>query len=773
VRYSITCNPTSITAANGDSIITFATVGACTWKVPDGVASIWALAVGGGGAAGAGVTDRWWGAGGGGGQVTSQTISVDSGNSLAVSVGAGGTTGDGSATTFGSVTANGGKAALNTTAQGGTSGSGMAGGSGTTGTTIAGGGGGAWKVGSGISAGEGLASSITGTAVEYGGGGNGYNSVGTAGTPRPGAGSYGVAALANRGGGGSQMPTGRGAGGSGVVVIRYAPPSSCSPTVSSDGLDTVVKFTTTGTCTWTPPENISTFELLVVGAGGGAGSSLGGGGGGGRVISQSNKTISQTATITVGAGGAGGVGSYNVNTNHGKTGGKSAIVAGSLNVVSLGGSGGKGRLTATNLNPDGTANNSGWTGGGGAYPDNADQANAAVANGGPSVIGGNGSGNGGGGGGGAGGPGVARGTGSLSNASSGGIGISNSITGTATYYGGGGGASWFGGPGGWTGVGGLGGGGQGANGSSGSAAGANGTANTGGGGGGGYDGLTGGNGGSGIVIIRYGIPAGYSALIFDANGGTGSKTSSYAANGSSVTAPNGTGFTKQGYEFNGWYSNATGTGGTAYSVGSPITLNNTTTLYAQWLRSPSPSCVAGVGKGGAGTSNFLTTKAGNGCVGISYKVNDVTTVATFNYTGSDQSWTVPTGVTSATFYLIGAGGGGGIFAGGGGGFATGTYSSLIPGQVLKVIVGEGGGGVAAVAVTGYTGRYTPLTYGGGGRGGSIASASANWFGSGGGRSAIRLPNATTDLATAAGGGGGSYGQCGFGLANLELLELNI
>ena len=160
------------------------------------------------------------------------------------------------------------------------------------------------------------------------------------------------------------------------------------------------------------------------------------------------------------------------------------------------------------------------------------------------------------------------------------------------------------------------------------------------------------------------------------------------------------------------------------------------------------------GEGGSGTSTTVAvTKAGNGCVGISYKVSGVTTTTTFNYTGSNQSWTVPTGVTSATFYLIGAGGGGGVNAGGGGGYTTGTYSSLTSGQVLTVIVGEGGGGVDGAAVTGYTGKYTPLTSYGGGRGGSYGGASPNWYASGGGRSAIRLPNGT-EIATAGGGGGG-------------------
>jgi uncharacterized repeat protein (TIGR02543 family) len=264
--------------------------------------------------------------------------------------------------------------------------------------------------------------------------------------------------------------------------------------------------------------------------------------------------------------------------------------------------------------------------------------------------------------------------------------------------------------------------------------------------------------------VRYlAIPAGSSAVSFNSNGGAGTKSALIVSNNTATALPDATGFTNQGYEFTGWNTSANRTG-TPYAAGASITTSTNTTLFAQWSRTPVPSCAAGVGEGGPGTSTTVAvTKAGNGCVGISYKVNNVTTVATFNYTGSDQSWTVPSSVTSATFYLIGAGGGGGraSFGGGGGGYATGTYA-VTPGQILTVIVGQGGGGVAAGAVSGLPGAYTPLTYGGGGRGGSYGGASALWYSSGGGRSAIRLPNATTDLATAAGGGGGSYSQCGFG-----------
>ncbi len=180
--------------------------------------------------------------------------------------------------------------------------------------------------------------------------------------------------------------------------------------------------------------------------------------------------------------------------------------------------------------------------------------------------------------------------------------------------------------------------------------------------------------------------------------------------------------------------------------------------------SSSPSCEANAGKGGAmHASNVALTKAGNGCVVIKYVSSSTTYFETFNYTGSEQDWIVPSDVTTATFYLIGAGGGGALGvgqAGGGGGYATGSYS-VTPGATLKIIVGQGGGGVAGAAVTGKTGKYSNLTFGGGGRGGSLGGSNSG-YGSGGGRSAIRLASGTTDIATAAGGGGGSWSQCGAG-----------
>jgi uncharacterized repeat protein (TIGR02543 family) len=817
------CDPTSTTASNGETILTFSTVGSCDWEVPAGVVSVRVLVVGAGGGGGGGGNANSaegggsGGGGGGAGQVThSISLAVTPGTSTTISVGAGGAGGAGgmngntswtgysgenggsssafSITSTGGVGGSGAARLLNATKTdsgtnkcnpaanntspyyidglpgfGGASGSAKSGGnlaSCATKKTIGAGGGGDTGAGANTgtgTAGTGTANSITDSAITYSPGGTGGAAGGTSGVAGANGATKTIAGSGGNGGAGALagVAGNASAGAKGVVIIRYSTPVACSPTTSSSGADTILTFTATGTCAWTPPANVTTFDLLVVGAGGGGASNLGGGGGGGRVISESNKTISQPATITVGTGGDGGVGNSGNTTNHGKTGGRSALVSGSVNIVSLGGSGGKGRSPATNLNADGSDISSGWTGGGGAYPDVANQAIAVAGEGGSSFIGGDGSYNGGGGGGGAGGPGVARGNGSIpsADASSGGIGISNSITGTATYYGGGGGASWYGGPAGWTGAGGLGGGGQGANGNT-SPSGSSGSANTGGGGGAGYV-TTGGDGGSGVVIIRYGVPTGFSAVIFNANNGIGAETA-YISTANGGTLPSTTSITRAGFVFTGWNTAANGSG-TPYALGGAITVSANTTLYAQWSRITSPSCAAGVGKGGIQSGTVASTKAGNGCVGISYFASGVSTTVSFNYTGADQSWTVPSGVTSVTFYLFGAGGGGNNrTSGGNGGYATGGYS-VTAGQVYTIIVGEGGGGLASAVVAGLTGKYTKLTYGGGGRGGSTAGDTyIGTFASGGGRSAIRAQGSSSDLATAAGGGGGGYGVCGNG-----------
>lgn len=746
------CSPTS-TTQGADTVLTFSSVGSCDWTVPEGVASVRYLLVGGGGAGGGGWTTKYFGNGGGGGEVIDSVSAVTPGASISLTIGAGGTAtsydtnstsaNNGQNSVFDTTIARGGLSTVDkTTRVGGSSGNLKPGGTGGASATEGGGGAGSGANGSGRNGGAGTVSDITGTSTQYGGGGAsmGYGASPVYGTASGGGGvpaTYSTNVKGNAtantggGGGGDNGVAGGGAGGSGILVLRYVTPVSCSPTTSTVGSDTVLKFDTTGPCTWVVPTGVTTAQVLIVG--GGASGSAGiidkywpAGGGGGAVETRSALTITPGDGIIVVVGEGGDAATPNGTLGNNGT----ASAFGSITA--------NGGLT-TNNTATSNAGAKGGTSGNGNLGATGTASGVSCASGSCGT----------GGGGGAGGPG---------SGINGGSGVTSNITGSSVGYGGGGA------------------GGNGASGtaSSGGAVGyyvstsasatGNGTPNTGGGGARAVGGA-GGAGGSGVVIIRYSLPADSSYLNFNANGGTGSKSSFVVADGTSVNVPDETGFSLTGYDFNGWNTASNGTG-TSYAAGSPITVNSTTTLYAQWSRIPSPSCVAGVGKGGIKTSTVSANKGGNGCVGISYKVGGISSTVTFNYTGSNQTWTVPTGVTSATFFLIGAGGGGNYaFGGGGGGYATGSYA-VTAGQVLTVIVGQGGGAADAVSrpgVSGYPGIYTPVTYGGGGRGGSY---SAGWnelyYSSGGGRSAIRLPSATTDLATAGGGGGAAYSQCGYG-----------
>jgi hypothetical protein len=119
----------------------------------------------------------------------------------------------------------------------------------------------------------------------------------------------------------------------------------------------------------------------------------------------------------------------------------------------------------------------------------------------------------------------------------------------------------------------------------------------------------------------------------------------------------------------------------------------------------------------------------------------------FSYTGADQSYIVPSGTTSLTVYMWGAGGGGGYTGtgslyGGAGAYLQGVLA-VTPGATLTIIVG--GGGVYRENI----GGNTTSSYGGGGTAGAAS-------GSGGGRSAIRVSGASDDLVTVGSGGGASY-----------------
>jgi hypothetical protein len=115
----------------------------------------------------------------------------------------------------------------------------------------------------------------------------------------------------------------------------------------------------------------------------------------------------------------------------------------------------------------------------------------------------------------------------------------------------------------------------------------------------------------------------------------------------------------------------------------------------------------------------------------------------FQYTGTSQTWTVPTGVTQATFDVFGAAGGGFTdfpFVRGLGGRATATLA-VTPGDVIQINVG--GEGTTA------TGQLNPPGGFNGGGDGGLGSG-------GGGASDIRIGGTDlSDRVLVAGGGGGA------------------
>jgi hypothetical protein len=118
------------------------------------------------------------------------------------------------------------------------------------------------------------------------------------------------------------------------------------------------------------------------------------------------------------------------------------------------------------------------------------------------------------------------------------------------------------------------------------------------------------------------------------------------------------------------------------------------------------------------------------------------------FTAFTSTWTVPDGVTQATFDVFGAQGGSGGGSGGQGGFggeAKATFSNLQPSSQLQVNVG--GSGQAGPDNAGGAGGINGGEFGGAFRGGG-----------GGGASDVRLGSfALADRIIVGGGGGGGGG----------------
>lgn len=127
----------------------------------------------------------------------------------------------------------------------------------------------------------------------------------------------------------------------------------------------------------------------------------------------------------------------------------------------------------------------------------------------------------------------------------------------------------------------------------------------------------------------------------------------------------------------------------------------------------------------------------------------------FTFTGSDESWTVPTGAKSITIEGYGAAGGTGGNsggAGGKGGYLKATIS-VTAGDTLTIRIGQKGhnGGQSNLA--------TSTVFGNGGKGGGGAMIGGYQGGAGGGTSYVKK-SSTNLFVVGAGGGGNGYSMFG-------------
>ena len=178
----------------------------------------------------------------------------------------------------------------------------------------------------------------------------------------------------------------------------------------------------------------------------------------------------------------------------------------------------------------------------------------------------------------------------------------------------------------------------------------------------------------------------------------------------------------------------------------------------------STSLTADVAIGGTtalGARNVTVTTPGGTSGAVSFTITQPSDTATFNYTGAQQDFVVPDGVTSVTIEASGAQGGAGGTADGGAGAHGGTVTATIdvtPGETLAVFVGgQGGAGGTNDSQPGPAGSNS----GGGaegGAGGDPSGGAGDGGGGGGGASDVRQGGtALADRVVVAGGGGGGGG----------------
>ena len=164
-----------------------------------------------------------------------------------------------------------------------------------------------------------------------------------------------------------------------------------------------------------------------------------------------------------------------------------------------------------------------------------------------------------------------------------------------------------------------------------------------------------------------------------------------------------------------------------------------------WFTAPTGGVSIGSSASGA---NFAVTPPGTTTYYAETVTGSVSGSQTFAYTGAQQTFVVPAGVTSVDVDATGGKGGDGTTGVGGNGGRIQTTITVTPGQTMYVYVGGAGGSFNNVG--GYNGGANNPTTG-----------FPTNVGGGGGASDIRLGGAALSnrAAVAGGGGAGGYNGC--------------
>jgi len=145
---------------------------------------------------------------------------------------------------------------------------------------------------------------------------------------------------------------------------------------------------------------------------------------------------------------------------------------------------------------------------------------------------------------------------------------------------------------------------------------------------------------SNVTLTAQWTALGSFTVIFDANGGTGTMAPQVSNVAANLTLNS---FTRAGYSFNGWNTNADGTSGTNYANGASYPFTANVTLYAKWTALPSYT-VTFNSNGGTGT---MAPQISNVAANL--------TLNTFTRAGySFNGWNTNADGTSGTNYANGA-----------------------------------------------------------------------------------------------------------------------